>query len=81
MANSGRKIRSLKIFGDVTGFRKKVIMQVGEVRVAEDTDYAYFKSVCKCHDEWNSVYNKNGTSVWTKQNDLSDFKMIKVKFT
>ena len=56
-------------------------MQVGEVRVAEDTDYAYFKSVCKCHDEWNSVYNKNGTSVWTKQNDLSDFKMIKVKFT
>ena len=54
-------------------------MQVGEVRVAEDTDYAHFKALCTCHDDWNTVYNKNATSVWTRQNDLSDFKMIKVR--
>lgn len=55
-------------------------MHVGEVRVAEDTDYAFFKAMCKSHDEWTSVYNKNNTSIWTKQNDVSDFKMIKVSF-
>ena len=54
-------------------------MRVGEVRVAEDTDYAFFKAMCKSHDEWTSVYAKNNVSVWTKLNDVSDFKMIKVR--
>ena len=53
-------------------------MQVGEVRVAEDADFAKLKNLCNCHDEWKQDYNKNGTTVWTKANDVSDFKMIKV---
>ena len=54
-------------------------MPVGEVKIAEDTDYAYFKAMCKVHEDWTNVYQKNSTCVWTKQNDVSDFKMIKVK--
>ena len=54
-------------------------MPVGEVKIAEDTDYAYFKAMCKVHEDWTNVYQKNSICVWTKQNDVSDFKMIKVK--
>ena len=54
-------------------------MPVGEVKIAEDTDYAYFKAMCKVHEDWTNVYQKNSTCVWTKQNDVSDFKMITVK--
>jgi len=54
-------------------------MQVGEVRVAEDADFAKLKDLCTCHDGWRQDYNKNGTTVWTKANDVSDFKLIKVR--
>ena len=53
-------------------------MQVGDVKIAEDTDYAFFKAMCKVHEDWTNVYQKQSVSVWTKQNDVSDFKMIKV---
>ena len=53
-------------------------MQVGEVRVAEDADFEKLRQLCRCHDGWKQDYHKNGTTVWTKVNDVSDFKMIKV---
>ena len=53
-------------------------MQVGEVRVAEDADFRKLKDLCTCHDDWKQEYCKNGTTAWTKANDVSDFKMIKV---
>lgn len=53
-------------------------MQVGEVRVAEDADFERLKDLCRCQDGWKEDYQKNGTTVWTKSNDISDFKMIKV---
>lgn len=56
-------------------------MQVGEVRVADDSDFNHLKELCCCHEGWNEVYNKKGTAVWTKTNDVSDFKMIKVQAT
>lgn len=54
-------------------------MQVGEVRVAEDADFQKLRNLCLIHDEWKQEYNKNVTTVWTRSNELSDFKMIKVK--
>ena len=53
-------------------------MEVGEVRAAEDADFQRVKNLCHCHDEWKQEYNKNSMTVWSKANDVSDFKMIKV---
>ena len=53
-------------------------MKVGEVRVAEDTDFTSLRNLCEKHEDWKVEYNKNDTTVWTKNNDLSDFKMLKV---
>ena len=53
-------------------------MQVGEVRVAEDADFEKLKNLCHYHEDWKQEYSKNGTSIWTKVNDVSDFRMIKV---
>ena len=57
-----------------------VPMQVGDVRIAEDADFQKVKDMCQCHDDWKQEYNKNGITVWTKSNDVSDFKLVKVGF-
>lgn len=54
-------------------------MQIGDVRVAEDADFDRLRNLCQCHDGWRLDYNKNGTSVWTKANDVSSFKMVKIR--
>ncbi len=54
------------------------IMQVGEVKCAEDVDFERLKQLCRCQDGWKLDYNKNGTTVSSKSNDVSDFKLIKV---
>jgi len=56
-------------------------MEVGEVRVAEDADFEKLKGLCQCNDQWKQEYNKNSTTVWTKTNDVSDFKMVRVSIT
>lgn len=56
-------------------------MQVGEVRVAEDADFEKLRNLCLNHDGWRQEYNKSTTTVWTKSNELSDFKMIKIRGT
>ena len=48
------------------------------MRVAEDVDFAKLKVLCVCHEGWTQQYCKNGTVVWTRVNDVSDFRMIKV---
>ena len=56
-------------------------MQVGEVRVAEDADFEKLRGLCQCHDGWKQEYNKSAITVWTKANEVSYFKMIKVNTT
>ena len=56
-----------------------VPLEVGEVRIAEDADFQKVKDMCNCHDGWKQEYNKHGTTVWTKSNDVSDFKLVKVR--
>lgn len=54
-------------------------MQAGEVKVAEDGDFKRFIELCVETDGWKQEYNKRNTVVHTKTNDVSDFKMFKIK--
>lgn len=53
-------------------------MRLGEVRSADDDDFERLRNLCERHDDWRLDYNKSGTMVWTKANDVSDFRMVKV---
>ena len=53
-------------------------MQVGEVRVADDEDFRKLKELCEQTDGWKLEYHKHNTFIWTKNNDLSEFKIFKV---
>ena len=52
--------------------------KVGEVKIPEDADFRHFKSMCENHDGWEIAVKKSKTSVWTKANEQSSFKMVKV---
>ncbi|CAL1527500.1 unnamed protein product [Lymnaea stagnalis] len=56
-------------------------LKVGEVKIPEDSDFRHFKAICEDTDGWKLEVDKNQTTVWTKTNDLSDFKMVKVRTT
>lgn len=53
-------------------------MEIGEVRVAEDADFRKLQTMCDDHSDWKLEINKQSTTVWTKTNDVSNFKMVKV---
>lgn len=52
---------------------------VGIVKIAEDSDFKQFKEVCERSDGWRIEVDKQKTVVWTKQNELSDFQMVKIR--
>ncbi|CAI9734229.1 domain-containing 10-like [Octopus vulgaris] len=56
-------------------------MHVGEVRVADDEDFKKLKKLCEENEGWKLEYHKHNTFTWTKHNDLSDFKLVKVRST
>ena len=57
------------------------VLQVGEVRVAEDSDFRKLKTLSDETDDWKLEYQKNGTNVWTKNNTNSSFKVVKVLYS
>ena len=57
----------------------KSLVEIGKVHIPEDADFRHFKSICEDSDGWKLEVNKNQTMVWTKANELSNFKMVKVK--
>lgn len=42
-------------------------MEVGEVRVAQDTDFDLLKIYLSRNDGWKLEYDKGDTAVWTRQ--------------
>jgi len=54
------------------------VLQVGEIRVADDSDFKKLKALSDDFNNWKQEYQKNSTSVWTKNNDVSNFQIIKV---
>ncbi|KAL4230161.1 START domain-containing protein 10 [Mactra antiquata] len=55
------------------------LIKVGEIRVADDSDFRRLKSLSDETDGWKLEYQKNATMVWTKNNDVSSFQIVKVR--
>jgi len=53
-------------------------MEIGEIRIADQSDFDRLRDLCQFHDGWTQVYRSSMTLVWTTANDVSDFNMIKV---
>jgi len=53
-------------------------MEVGKIRIADQSDFDRLRDLCEVHDGWTQVYRSNMTLVWTRANDVSDFNMVKV---
>ena len=51
---------------------------VGDVRVADDSDMKYFLSICDNHEGWSLEVNRADLQIWCKPTSESDFKIVKV---
>ena len=52
--------------------------KVGEIRLPRDEDFEYVASLADDNEGWTQKYNKNGLSVWTKNTQDSQVKVLKV---
>jgi hypothetical protein len=52
---------------------------VGIVKIADDDDFERLRSLCQTHDDWRLDYCKHATTVWTRSNEWSDFRMVKIR--
>ena len=55
------------------------VTQVGEVRVAEDSDFRRLKALSDDTEDWKLEHQKGNLTVWTKTNQTSSFKIVKVQ--
>merc|ERR1711892_1068259 len=55
------------------------IMDIGEVRIAEDSDFALLKVLLTRGDGWTLEYSSGMTKVWTRPAENSHFRMIRLK--
>jgi StAR-related lipid transfer protein 10 len=53
-------------------------MDVGEIKIAEDSDFQHFRKVIDNHADWELNYSRDDTKVWTKSVPGIEFKMVKV---
>ncbi|KAL7296964.1 START domain-containing protein 10-like [Trichogramma pretiosum] len=56
-------------------------MEVGVVKIAEDSDFAKLKRLYDDSNEWRLDYNKPDLCVWTKSVPGISFRMIKIRTT
>lgn len=54
-------------------------MQVGELRIAEDTDFALLKLLLTRAEGWQLEYQRGHTKVWTRPAENSSFRMIRLQ--
>jgi len=57
------------------------MMNVGEVRIAEDSDFALLKILLSRGDGWDLEHSSGPTKVWTRPADNSSFRMIRLRTT
>lgn len=53
-------------------------IKLGEIRLPTDEDFDYVASLADTYDDWSQKYNKGGISVWTKNTDDKNVKLLKV---
>lgn len=53
--------------------------ELGEVRLATDSDFDYFAHLAKNFDGWVKKYDKHGVTVWNKDTGGKTVKMLKVR--
>lgn len=56
-------------------------MEIGQVKIAEDSDFLMLKKLVDDNASWKLEYDKgegNETKVWTKTTPNSNFKMVKI---
>lgn len=53
-------------------------MDVGEIKIAEDSDFQHFRKIIDNHADWELNYSRDDTKVWTKSVPGIEFKMVKV---
>ncbi|RNA17048.1 hypothetical protein BpHYR1_037335 [Brachionus plicatilis] len=53
------------------------MLNLGEVRLPTDKDYENIRELCESDQGWTIDFTKNNLKIWTKQNELSPFKMIR----
>jgi hypothetical protein len=51
---------------------------LGEIRVATDSDFDYFIRLAERHEDWVKMLDKKGLTVWQKEMGHSTIKMAKV---
>jgi len=54
-------------------------MNIGEVRIAEDSDFALLKILLTRGDGWDLEYSQGQTRVWSRPQENSHFRMIRLK--
>lgn len=55
-------------------------MTVGEVFLPDEQDFRHFKNECTIDQGWTICYDKSNCRVSTKQNSLSAFDVVRVRF-
>lgn len=53
-------------------------MELGVVKIADDSDFDMLKTLVDDHTNWKLEYDKDETKVWTKLTPKCNFKMVKV---
>ncbi|CAB3362285.1 Hypothetical predicted protein [Cloeon dipterum] len=54
------------------------MMELGLIKIAEDSDFQHFRRIIDNHDDWELNYARDDTKVWTKCVPGIDFKMVKL---
>ena len=52
---------------------------VGEIRLAKDSDFDYFAYLAENFDGWVKKYEKDGMTVWNKDTGRRTVRMLKVR--
>lgn len=54
--------------------------ELGEIRIARESDFQYFRRLVEGHEGWLKKLDKNGLTVWNRDTGKTSVKMFKVRW-